>query len=222
MRVLWRREMDFMKSIMVFGDSITWGLEPVTRARLPLEARWPMVLEAALAGAVRVHEEALCDRTTIWDDPFVPGRNGKDTLAPLLDSHAPLDLLAIMLGTNDLQRHFGKSAHEAALGVGTLVEVALKSAAGPGGGAPEILLIAPPPFGPLAPYQKLFFAGNEAEAGEMGAAMKVIALVYGAHFVDARSVVTSGADGIHLDSENHAKLGAAVAEKIRAIPGFLG
>ena len=74
---------------MRFGNSITWGQDPGTRARHAYEARWPGALQRALPD-VRVIEEPLCDRTTIWDDPYVEGSNGKTMLRPLLESHAPV------------------------------------------------------------------------------------------------------------------------------------
>lgn len=207
-----------MKTVMCFGDSITWGQDPATRERMPYGTRWPGALQRAMGDRVRVIEEALCDRTTIWDDPYVDGRNGKTMLAPLLESHAPVDLLVIMLGTNDLQRHFSKSAAEVALGLATLADLAQRSGCGPNGGAPEILLIAPHAFGALAPMEQLYFAGKEGDAAGLGDAVRIVAETCGCHFLDASGVVTaSAADGIHLDPEDHKKLAAAVQARIEAL-----
>ncbi len=207
-----------MKTLMCFGNSITWGQDPATRQRMPYEMRWPGALQLAIGDRVRVIEEALCDRTTIWDDPYVEGRNGKAMLVPLLESHAPVDLLVIMLGTNDLQRHFDKSAAEVALGLGTLVDLAQRSGCGPGGNAPALLVIAPHKFGALAPMERLYFTGKEGDAERLAAALLTVAETYGCHFLDASSVVTaSTADGIHLDADNHRKLAAAVQAQAEAI-----
>jgi lysophospholipase L1-like esterase len=205
-----------MKTVMCFGDSITWGQDPATRARLPYEVRWPGALQRAMA-AVRVIEEALCDRTTIWDDPYVEGRNGKAMLGPLLESHAPVDVLVIMLGTNDLQRHFHKSAGEVALGVGTLIELAQRSRCGPGGGAPGVLVIAPQQFGGMAPIERLYFSGKEQDATALADSLRIVAECYGCGFLDASDVVTAGVDGIHLDADNHEKLAAAVQARLEAM-----
>jgi lysophospholipase L1-like esterase len=205
-----------MKTVMCFGDSITWGQDPVTRARHPYEARWPGALQRAMPG-IRVIEEALCDRITIWDDPFVEGRNGKAMLGPLLESHAPVDVLAIMLGTNDLQRHFHKGAGEVAIGVGTLIELAQRSRCGPDGGAPAILVIAPHRFGGMAPMERIYFSGKEQDATALGESLRIVADCYGCGFLDASDVVTAGADGIHLDADNHGKLAAAVQVKLEAM-----
>lgn len=202
-----------MTTVMCFGDSITWGQDPVTRARHAYEVRWPGALQRAMAG-VRVIEEALCDRTTIWDDPYVEGRNGKAMLGPLLESHAPVDVLVIMLGTNDLQRHFHRSAAEVAIGVGTLVELAQRSRCGPAGGAPKLLVIAPHRFGGMAPMEQLYFSGKEADATALGACLRIVAECYGCGYLDASDVVTAGVDGIHLDADNHGKLAAAVQAKL--------
>lgn len=206
-----------MKTVMCFGDSITWGQDPVTRERHPYEVRWPGALQRALEDSVRVIEEALCDRTTIWDDPFVEGRNGKAMLGPLLESHAPVDVLVIMLGTNDLQRHFHQSAAEVAIGVGTLIEMTQRSRCGPAGGAPKLLVVAPHGFGGMAPMERLYFSGKEQDATALGECLRVVADCYGCGFLDASDVVTAGADGIHLDAENHGKLAAAVQAKLEAM-----
>lgn len=207
-----------MKTVMCFGDSISWGQDPATRQRMPYETRWPGVLQRNMGERVRVIEEALCDRTTIWDDPYVEGRNGKTMLGPLLESHAPVDLLVILLGTNDLQRHFNKTAAEVALGLATLVDLAQRSGCGPDAQAPEILLIAPHRFGALAPMERLYFAGKEADAEGLADALRTVADTSGCRFLDASSVVTaSQADGIHLDPENHRALAAAVQAKVETI-----
>lgn len=206
-----------MKTVMCFGDSITWGQDPATRTRLPYDRRWPGVLQLAMGDRIRVIEEALCDRTTIWDDPYVGGRNGRSMLAPLLESHAPVDVLAIMLGTNDLQLHFHKSAAEVALGVGTLIDLAQKSGYGPDGGAPQILVIAPYRFGDMPPMEQLYFGGKDREAENLAAAIETVADKCGCFFLDSSDVVTAGIDGVHLDAANHAKLATAIGLKLDAI-----
>ena len=93
-----------MKTILCFGDSLTWGYDPVGPGRHAHDVRWPSVLEAELGGKARVIAEGLNGRTTVFDD-FAAGadRNGARVLPTLLTSHAPLDLVIIMLGTNDMK-----------------------------------------------------------------------------------------------------------------------
>jgi lysophospholipase L1-like esterase len=207
-----------MKTVMCFGDSITWGQDPMTRNRLPYEQRWPGILQLALAARVRVIEEALCDRTTVLDSPYVEDRNGKAMLGPLLESHAPVDLLIIMLGTNDLQRHFGRSAGDVALGVATLVDLAHRSGCGPARNAPQVMVIAPQRFGALPPMERLYFAGKVDEAEALAEALRTVAETEGCHFLDASSVVRASAvDGVHLDVDSHRKLAEAVRRRVETI-----
>ena len=119
-------------TIVCYGDSNTHGAHPVTGGRWPRDVRWPGVLAADVADLADVVEEGLSGRTTLWDDPFMDGRNGQPYLLPCLRSHAPVDLVVLMLGTNDLKTIFGRQAHEIALGAGTLADMALGSGHGPG------------------------------------------------------------------------------------------
>ena len=107
-----------MPTIVCYGDSNTHGFDAATMGRFPRDVRWPGVLAAELGGIAEVIEEGLNGRTTIWDDPYLDGRNGRTYLLPCLRSHAPVDVLVLMLGTNDLKSIFGRSAAEIAAGAG--------------------------------------------------------------------------------------------------------
>jgi lysophospholipase L1-like esterase len=93
--------------VLCYGDSLSWGIIPGTRGRHAHDKRWPMVLQGLLGQETRVIEECLNGRTTAWNDPFRPGRCGQELLLPLLQSHSPLDLVVVFLGTNDLQAMYG-------------------------------------------------------------------------------------------------------------------
>src|SRR6188768_466661 len=134
-------------TVVCYGDSNTHGADPITHGRFPRDVRWPGVLASELGDAAAVIEEGLNGRTTLWDDPFMDFRNGKPYLLPCLRSHQPVDVLVLMLGTNDLKTIFGRAAHEIAAGAGALVDIALTSGTGPGGGPPAVLLVAPPRLG---------------------------------------------------------------------------
>ena len=162
-----------MKTIMCYGDSLTWGFNPADRSRYPFEQRWPGVLQNELGSGVRVIEEALNGRTAATDSWVLPNRDGRAMLGPLLESHAPLDLVIMMLGTNDVGPTYCLSASEVAFGCATLVWTVQKSQAGPGGAAPEILLIAPPRLGELSGLMELFFKGAEDTSSGLARAYRL-------------------------------------------------
>ena len=135
-----------MKRILCFGDSNTWGYDPETDERYDNKTRWPCVMANALGNEYEIVEEGMNGRTTVWDDPVDGLMSGLKYLEPCLLSHKPLDLVIVMLGTNDLKDRFCVSAYEIAKSAGRLVKMIQASDAGLKGLAPEVLLIAPPPI----------------------------------------------------------------------------
>ncbi len=206
------------KSILCFGDSITWGYSPKNGSRLPPEDRWPRVLEGTLEGRVRVIEEGLNARTVATDEPSRPNRNGLAMLPTLLESHAPLDVVAIMLGTNDSAPSYGLTAGKIAMNCGALIRAVNASLAGPGATPPKALLIAPPPLGSLSAEMSLFYGGGQATSRGLGEAYRTIAKGFGVLFLDAGTVTkVSAVDGVHLDPEGQRALGQAVSEILRPV-----
>jgi lysophospholipase L1-like esterase len=206
-----------MKTVLCYGDSLTWGYNPRDGTRYPFAQRWPGVLHHTLGGGVRVVEEALSGRTAATDSWVLPDRNGRAMLGPLLESHAPLDWVVVMLGTNDVGPSFRLSAAEVAFGCATLVWAVQKSQAGPGGGVPEVLLIAPPVLGEVSGLMGLFFAGGEAASRGLARAYATVAEACRCHFLDAaRHVRASPVDGVHLDPEGHRALALAVKDIVAA------
>jgi len=206
-----------MKTVLCYGDSNTWGYDPVTQERYPGERRWVGVLSQELGDGYQVIAEGLNGRTTVWDDPIEGYKNGKEYLIPCLESHRPLDLVVIMLGTNDLKTRFSVSAEDIALGAGVLVDIVHKSAAGPENGAPQVLLMAPPPVAKLTESAELF-EGAEIKSRRFSEHYRRVAEEHGCAFIDTSEVVVSSdVDGIHLDLSEHRKLGQAVAAQIREI-----
>jgi lysophospholipase L1-like esterase len=208
-----------MKTILCYGDSNTWGYDASSAGRYPLEARWTTALARELGPGYYVVAEGLNGRTTVWPDP-VEGeyKSGKSTLIACLESHHPVDLVVLMLGTNDLKHRFGLSAWDIASGAGTLVQMIRGSAFGPDGAAPEVLLIAPAATcvgeGPF----KEMFAGADGTSKELARHYRAVALENGCAFLDAGSVIVSDPlDGIHLSASELPKLGGAVATKAREI-----
>jgi lysophospholipase L1-like esterase len=210
-----------MKQILVYGDSLTWGIIPNTRERLAFEERWPGVLENQLNEAglrARVIEDCLNGRRTVWDDPFKPGRNGIEGLAQRIEIHSPLALVILMLGTNDFQFcHSHNDAWAAAQGAARLVREIRGALIEPGMPVPPVLIVAPPlirtPKGPIAPK----FKGAEERCVGLAEAYRQIAGELRCGFFDAESVTSSSVvDGVHLDADQHARLGQALREPTRA------
>jgi lysophospholipase L1-like esterase len=206
-----------MKTVLCYGDSNTWGYNPSTGERFSRDERWTGVLRQKLGAEYQVIEEGLNGRTTVWDDPIEGYKNGKEYLIPCLESHRPIDLVVIMLGTNDLKKRFSVSAYDIANSAGVLVDVVQRSGAGPDGGPPKVLLMAPPPVGKLTEFAEMFddAAGKSRRFSEY---YRRVAEEYGCMLLDTSEViVSSDLDGIHFEASEHQKLGEAVATLVKNI-----
>ncbi len=209
------------KTVLAFGDSLTWGAAPDSGRRHDHGDRWPNVLATGLRGLVRVIEEGLGGRTTAFDDYTAAyDRNGSRVLPILLASHSPLDLVIIMLGTNDLKPHICGSAFGAAQGMNRLVEVARTFPFGleP---QPEVLVVAPPLF--------RLREGGEAPRGDrdveesrrLATAYREVADAFGCAFFDAATVATaSPIDGVHLDAEQTRAIGFGLVPVVNELLGL--
>lgn len=208
-----------MKTIVCFGDSNTWGANPATGERHLREHRWPLVLAAELGVEYEVIPEGQNGRTSVVEDLIEGPKRGRDYLLPCLESHHPVDLVVLLLGTNDLKHRFGLSAWDIAQGQAVLVRMIQSCAFGPQGRAPEVLLLAPPPVARLTGFAQMLEGGTE-KSRELGAQYRAVADELGCAFLDTATVVrSSDLDGIHLDPEEQVKLGQAVAAKVREISG---
>jgi lysophospholipase L1-like esterase len=187
-----------MKTIVCFGDSNTWGHIPGSDGqRYPRDVRWPARLATALASEAEVISEGLSGRNATIESPTTEGRNGLPYLVPCLRSHAPVDILVIFLGTNDA---YWLEPLLVAGSIGRLVKAARVAEAGPERGAPEILVVCPPPFGGyvLAPSYR-----------EMCEALRC-------ELLDLDGIAPySPIDGTHLDEAGHRAVAAAVEECVR-------
>lgn len=208
-----------MKTIVCYGDSNTWGFNAATTTRHPHDVRWTGVLSAELGAGYRVIEEGLNGRTTNLDDTIELNRNGLTYLAPCLESHAPIDAVTIMLGTNDLKSRFNRNPADAAQAANLLCEIARSMRVGPDGGTARVLMIAPPVVVEMGDLGGIF-AGAIEKSKEFAERYAAWAARTKLDFLDAGAIVVSDPrDGIHLDAENHGKLGQAVAAKIRDMIG---
>jgi lysophospholipase L1-like esterase len=208
-----------VKTILCYGDSNTWGCIPddsdEPAQRFGPSERWPGVLRHTLGDGYGVVEEGLNGRTTIWDDPLEPYRNGREFLMPCLLSHHPLDLVVVLLGTNDLARS-DVTARDIAAGAGMLVDDIVGSGCGHDGGSPRVLLICPPPLGRLGDE----FRDATEKALELAPHYAAVADARSCAFLDAGAHITSSdVDGIHLEADQHERLGRVVAERARELLG---
>ena len=207
-----------MKQIFVYGDSLSWGIIPNTRQRLALQERWPGVMEAELSRRgrqVRVIEDCLNGRRTVWQDPYKPGRNGLEGLEQRVEVNSPLDLVMLMLGTNDFQFVHQTDVWHSAQGISALVHAIRRAPIEPGMPVPEVLIIAPPPIheprGPIAAK----FKGAGERCIVVAEAYHRVASELGCHFFDSRRVTTASTiDGVHLDAAQHASLGRELASVV--------
>ncbi|OWJ68969.1 SGNH/GDSL hydrolase family protein [Inquilinus limosus] len=208
------------RTILAFGDSLTYGADAETGGRHPFEDRWPSVLEAGLGGAARVIAEGLGGRTTMFDDHGAAAdRNGVRILPTLLGSHSPLDLVIIMLGTNDLKPHVCGTAQGAGAGMERLVEIARTYPYGAGTAAPQVLIVAPPLFGPTVggDWQPSGGHGSD-ESRKLAPRYRDAADYCGCAFFDAAGVATaSPVDGIHLDAANTRAIGEALVPVVQQL-----
>lgn len=210
------------KTILCYGDSNTWGYVPGGNgARHPRNVRWPGKLQELLGSAYYVIEEGLNSRTIVWDDPVKGGKSGLAYITPCLQSHKPIDLVIIMLGSNDTKDRFNLDGYSIAKSMTRLLDAVLFSRAGADGKAPKILLIAPPLIrDDVRPKVLVREMGNKAadRSKELGRYYRILAKDYDIEFLDAAKVTSaSDIDTIHLDAEGHRKLAEAVADKVRAI-----
>ena len=205
------------KTVLCYGDSNTWGFDPRTKERFGVDTRWPGVLRAELGHGFHVIEEGLNGRTTVWTDPLGEYRNGKHLLIPCLETHKPLDLVILMLGTNDLKAKFSATALDIAKGAGLLVDMIQQSRTGPGCVSPKVLLICPLPLARLTELAELFEGATE-KSRRLSAHYQNVANELGCSFLNAGDLIQcSELDGIHLDAEAHAAVGKAIAAETRRI-----
>ncbi len=216
-----------MRHVLCFGDSNTWGYDPAATAASPMpvryapEVRWTGILAKELGAAFRVIEEGQNGRTTVHDDPTAwANRNGRDYLPSCLESHKPVDLIILMLGTNDLKSMFQLAPGEIAAGAGILLRTVFQSDAGPGFKAPKALLVCPPAIGDLSKLPELAakLMGAREKSLKLPAYYEAVARQHGAEFFNSQEVVVpSEVDAIHLDARDHLALGRALAAKVRKL-----
>lgn len=209
------------KRILCYGDSNTWGAVP-DGTRYADEVRWTGVLQAALGDGYKVIEEGYNGRTTVHDDPVEGRLSGLTYFTTCIDSQSPLDLIIIMLGTNDLKERFGVNARTVAYGLGRYLDAIKTSPMY--GEKPQVLIAAPILIDPAYKNHLLFhdmFGEDAVERSEgFDTAFKEFAQEAGVHYINAADYgKASVRDGIHMEAEHHEALGKAFAGKVKEILG---
>ena len=203
-----------MKNILCFGDSNTYGLNPVDASRFPIDVRWTGVLQSELGQDYHIIEEGLCGRTISLDDNIGINKNGKTHIVTSLYSHSPIDLAIVMLGTNDLKVRFSMTARDIALSMKDLIQIVLdfKQESNM-----KVLLVAPIALKEETTSGETFGNRNETSR-RLTPLYKQIADEKGIEFFTLLDLVEpSNIDGIHLEGESHGVIGRELAKKILEI-----
>jgi len=210
-----------MKQILVYSDSLSWGIIPMTRGRFDFNQRWPGVMEnqlLSLGKNVRVIEDCLNGRRTVYEDAIKPGRNGLVGLAQRIEVNSPLALVIVMLGTNDFQFNHDHNASDAASGMKALIKAIRTAPIEPAMPVPEVLVVAAPPIREPKGDIAAKFKGAETKCIGLADAYRQLCEEMQCHFFDAGLVTTSSnVDGVHLDLEQHALLGKALSNYVTGI-----
>jgi len=213
-----------MKTVLCYGDSLTWGYDAETLGRHRLEDRWPSVLQKALGDGVNVIAEGLNGRTTAFDDHLADcDRNGARILPTILHSHDPIDLVVILLGTNDMKPVICGTAAGATQGMERLIDLVRHHAwSFDSENQPEILIIAPPAIRETANAAfAAMFAGSIEQSTMLASLYADLADEKACGFFDAGSVAaTTPLDGIHLDAENTRAIGRGLEPMVRMMLGL--
>ncbi|MBL0933953.1 MAG: SGNH/GDSL hydrolase family protein [Rhizobiaceae bacterium] len=213
-----------MKTILCYGDSITWGSDAETGGRHDFADRWPNVLQAALGPEIQVIAEGLRGRTTAFDEHLADcDRNGARILPTVLYTHAPIDLVIILLGSNDMKPAIAGTALAAMQGMRRLVELVKFNAMRDGQSEPPaVLIVAPPPLCETANTEySAMFAGGVEQSRMLASFYADLADEWGCGFFDAGSVAeTTPVDGVHLDAENTRAIGRGLEPIVRMMLGI--
>jgi lysophospholipase L1-like esterase len=210
------------KRVVCFGDFLTWGAMPNAEGRqvlrYPQDKRWTWIMASDFGSYVEVVEQGLCCRTTNIDDPLQPDINGANHIDYTLRTHAPLDIMIIMLGTNDTKCHYDRGPREIAFGLSSLVKRVLMGSAcsSSDGSPPKTLIVAPPPLGAVvAPWQQQLFFGSRAKTEELAHEYKSMTESLGVSFLNSGQIIsTDNTDGVSLSVEGNILLGHAIARKV--------
>jgi lysophospholipase L1-like esterase len=207
-----------MKRILCFGDSNTWGCDPAnTESRFDQDTRWTGVLARELAGDAGIIEDGLNGRAAGVEDPLSPGLYAPPQLLTALSTHYPLDMVLILLGTNDVSYRW-MSAGDTADAVGRLVDIVQRSEAGPGGSPPTAVMLCPPVVGPIPEEEVAIYGDAVDKSRALPEEFDRVAKAYGCQWIDISGLVTtSPLDGWHWEAPQHRRLGVMLAAAVPSL-----
>lgn len=219
------------RTILCYGDSNTWGYVPVASKnvtlplqRFPRDIRWTGLLQKKLGENYYVIEEGLNGRTTNLDHPIAPDRNGKTYLPSCLYSHAPIDLIILALGGNDLKTYFNREAEDIRDGLSELIDLIQGTKYGTEIKVPPKILVLSLPIPPQQAEKYIDENGIEIFKGAIKKAKKLINLYDDlakqkqCDFLACHDhLQLSEIDGLHLDEVGHRKVANLILEKVKNI-----
>ena len=216
-----------MKRILCYGDSNTWGYDPVNQdactgltGRYDEHTRWPGVMRDILGAEYFVWEAGLNGRTTVFDDPLMPTRNGVKDFEMVLQMCDPVDCIIFALGTNDTKDMFQASSLIIYHGMERLLNVCKAVLAQSRSAHAKIILACPiiPVVDGNGEYQYGFSELSTQRGHELRQRYKLLAEQSGCMFIDLNDLAgTSSADGVHIDPDGHKSVGAAMAQLVELI-----
>lgn len=201
-------------NILCFGDSNTYGYKPDGTGRFDENTRWTQILQKKLGSGYRIIEEGLCGRTTVFQDELREGRRGLDLIGVTVEMQTPLDLMILMLGTNDCKTRYGASAAVIARGLDQVIRKARKSSSRPF----DILVVSPIHLGKGVgepDFDPEFNESSEAVSRNLASEYRKVALQNHAAFLNAADFASpSTTDREHLNEAGHAALAEAIYSKV--------
>ncbi len=214
------------KRILCYGDSNTFGFIPLTGRKYTKKERWTGILQELLGPDYKIIEEGLCGRTTVLDDPFDSNRNGRKMIVPSIQAHYPLDLIIIMLGSNDMKKVFNMGACDIARGAGILVKMVIdwtKEKSDTSTPA-RILLVSPTHISKAIVTssfgEEFEYLESHEKSLQLASRFQMVAEELGVGFMDAAlAAKPSEEDGLHLSNEGHKNLANVFAKRVKEIVG---
>lgn len=207
-----------MKKILCYGDSNTFGYKPDRTGRFDESIRWPALLAKSLGADFNIIENGVCGRTTALDDPFVSGRNGLAEINDVMKKYAPVDLVILMLGTNDLKTFYEMTAASITENCGRVIDRILNPAYGRNE-VPKVLLISPILLGENILAVKADYNQASVDASQsLAAEYEALAKEKSCYFLRAEDFAKpSPLDCEHMNESNHKKLALAIEDTVKKV-----